>query len=108
MAVKNGLADALMIILDINLDQYKPENRFSGVHINLHAQCSHAKGACPEEFSSNLMVSPGRARFFRMKKVRRDCMRIRLYLSYFYLYTFKIFAVLAALLLCLSSYILLK
>ena len=37
-ASNTGLADTLMIVLKINLLQYKDNARFSGVYVNLHPQ----------------------------------------------------------------------
>lgn len=39
------------------------------MHVSLHPRCSHAKGECPEELSSVLVASPGRPRFYRMRRV---------------------------------------
>ena len=47
-AKNTGLADTLMIVLKINLLQYKENARFSGVYVNLHQQCDSAKNECPD------------------------------------------------------------
>ena len=66
---KRGLADALVVVLKINVNKYDKKNaRFTGVHINLHPQCLRAKGECPEELSSSLLAAPGVPRFYRMSK----------------------------------------
>ena len=66
---KRGLADALVVVLKINIDKYDKKNaRFTGVHINLHPQCIRSKGQCPEELSSSLLAAPGIPRFYRMSK----------------------------------------
>ena len=63
-----GLADALTVVLRINIDEYPPHARYSGVHIDLHAQCDRALGECPEELDSTLVAAPGSPRFYRMTK----------------------------------------
>ena len=66
---KRGLADALVVVLKINVDKYNKKNaRFTGVHINLHPQCIRANGECPAELSSSLLAAPGIPRFYRMSK----------------------------------------
>ena len=69
-AGKTGLADTLLVAVRIHREDYPERTRFAGVHINLHPQCSHAKGGdCPEELSSVLLASPGRPKFFHMRRI---------------------------------------
>ena len=68
--VKKGLADALVIVLKLNIAKYKEHAKFSGVHINLHPQCDRRKGECPDELSSSLLAAPGIPHFYRMSKHR--------------------------------------
>ena len=63
-----GLTDALTVVLRVNIDQYPKHAKYSGVHIDLHAQCSRELGECPEELDSTLVAAPGSPRFFRMTK----------------------------------------
>lgn len=68
-AEKTGLADTLMVALRIHRDQYPPSARFLGVHVDLHPQCSHEHGDCPEELSNVLIASPGTPKFFHMRRL---------------------------------------
>ena len=69
IAKKHGLADSVMLVLRLQLDKYPASARFSGVHVQLHSQCSHTDGTCPSELSASLISAPGAARFFRISKV---------------------------------------
>jgi hypothetical protein len=46
---RKGLADALTVVLSINLAKYPSNTKYSGVHIDLHPQCDRSLGNCPDE-----------------------------------------------------------
>jgi hypothetical protein len=65
---RKGLADALTVVLSINIDMYPKHAKYSGVHIDLHSQCDRQLGECPKELDSTLVAAPGSPRFYRMTK----------------------------------------
>jgi len=65
---RKGLADALTVVLKINIDMYPKHAKYSGVHIDLHSQCDREIGECPEELDSTLVAAPGSPHFYRMTK----------------------------------------
>ena len=67
---RKGLADALTLVLSINLNKYPKGAKYSGVHIDLHSQCDRALGDCPDELESTIVAAPGSPRFYRMTKHR--------------------------------------
>ena len=67
---RKGLADALTIVLSINLRKYPKDAKYSGVHIDLHSQCDRSLGNCPDELESTLVAAPGSPHFYRMTKHR--------------------------------------
>ncbi len=67
---RKGLADALTVVLSINLAKYPSNTKYSGVHIDMHPQCDRSLGNCPDELESTIVAAPGSPRFYRMTKHR--------------------------------------